>query len=204
MRLLLALTMPLMPVMPAADDLDFITMEVLLLARGESEYELSTSALDDNDATNVIMLDDESPADEHGATMVKKGGAARPAAGMFADDDEADAAVEEDAGDEVVVAEDFLGEDDAVEEDIFGTGDEDFEEAPTTGESHADFVAPVPQQVYREADWGMATFAGLAISALLMAGTGMVLFDLVRTLWSGAEPTAPVGALLTTFRGMFG
>jgi len=197
-------TIPMMPAAGPDSDLLDTQMEVPLLAGDDSDFEFSSSALDEDSSTNVISLEGEDPADEYGATMVGKT--------SHVDEDLADSVFDE-ADDDVVygddeeleVADDLLGEDDELGDDVFGVEDDDFDDDLQTGQSHADFVAPIGRvSAPVEAEWGAGTFAGLSISTIAMCLTGWVMYDLVRTMWTGGDPTATSNALLDMFRGMFG
>lgn len=205
------------PMMDAQDDIDHddTAMEVPVLG-GESEYELATTGSDDN----VLMFDDESDFNEDEATVVRKnpsseefdltGGDDFDMADDFDDDfgseDELATAVDEDE-DELATAD--MGFEEADDLDAFGDDEYDeFDSEYDEGESHADFTpgaAAGGQQVVvaaPEAEWGGASFAGLAISTLLMTVCAMMMFDLVRSMWSWQDPSGFNSTLLGIVKDM--
>lgn len=203
-------TIPMMPTYGLEEKLGDTQMEVPLLGgKEDSDFEFASNALDDEtDSTNVIMLDGDDSSDDRAATIVKKG---RKDPDEDLDDSVFDVQDSDDdaavADDDLEVADDVLGEDDELEEmeDVFGADDDDFDEDMQSGQSHADFVAPVGRMSAPvEVEWGGDALAGLGISTVLMAVTGWVMYDLVRTMWSGAALSAPTSSLLDTFKGMFG
>ena len=105
------------------------------------------------------------------------------------------------------VSANVIGEDDELAElDVFDAADEDFDDSFTAGESHPSFIAPalagrVAAPV--EINWGGGTFAGLLVSTILMAFCGMMMFDLVRSIWGWQEPAVFNRALLEFFRSNF-
>ncbi len=95
--------------------------------------------------------------------------------------------------------EEILGEDDALEEmeDVLvggefeeeggfesGASSTEFDEAPVVGR----LAAPVEQ------DWGTGTFVGLAATTLLLCLSGMLMFDLVSTMWAWTSRTPSAAA----------
>ena len=187
----------------ADDDLDETMLEVPLLDSDDdnsSEFELGALE-DDGDAdTSVLLFDDDEEPDELAETMVKKSGEMD----LDGDDFDLDASEAEFDDDDFDVADDVVGEDDEL--DVFDADDEDFEESFETGESHAEFVAPARGRaaaVPIEADWGAATFVGLTISALMMCVCGLVMYDLVRTMWGWQEISSFNGPVLDLIAGLF-
>ena len=205
----LAGTIPMMPALGGDDSFDDTQMEVPMLGGDDSEFEFSSNALDD-ESTNVIMLDDEGGVDDYGATMVGKG--RKGAAAVESDDEVFDVSESSESGtfaaddDDLEVADDIIGEDDELEEDVFGADEGDFDDDLQSGQSHADFVAPVGGRMAApvEVEWGPMMVAGLAVSSLIMLASSLVMYDLVRTIWQDSDPTAPTGAMLGMFRGFFG
>ncbi len=199
-----------MPMVALGDDLDGTNVEVPLLSDDDaSNYELKMPTGDSGDDvadTSVILFDDDEGESES-ATQIR-----RPSR---RDDDEPETFDLQDAGDEIVdedasdleVSDDIIGEDDELDElDVFDAADEDFDESFVTGESHAEFVAPTRAAAYEAppAEWGGATFAGLVLSTGLLAMCGMVMFDLVRSMWSWNEPSGVTKVLLEQLKTLFG
>ena len=155
-------------------------------AADDSEFELATGGSSDSNDTSVILFEDE--ADDF-APAPRTAGRKQPGVESYV-------AAE---GDEVVeLDEDFdafdeggsavaIGDDD---EDLeFEAADEDFDEGFQTGESQADF-APTGQRVVvaPEPEFSGATFAGLAATSILLTICGMMMFDLVRSMWGYNDP----------------
>jgi len=190
-------TIPVMAT-PPIDDLGKTELEVPTLDDDGSEFDLAAEADDSGDGadTSVILFDDEEDVDEYSATAV--GGGTPGEQDVFN--------MEEDFGDDdLEVAEDVDGEDDEL--DVFDAVDEDFEDTFDTGESHAEFVAPIAGAgqvaTAAEADWGVGTFLGLLFSTALMLVLGVLVFDLVRSMWTWNEPTGISTTLISTFRDLF-
>ena len=87
-------------------------------------------------------------------------------------------------------------------------GADDFDGDFDAGTSHPDFVGapaglaagalPAPVQ----ADWGTGPFVGLLLSTLLMVVCGMMMFDLVRSMWSWNDPSGFNSPLLGFVKDM--
>lgn len=186
----------------ASGDDDDTAMEMPALD-DDSEFELSTDASDSGDSGNVIMFDDDADVDDHGATVVKKSNDASAEFDLTGDADEFDLDDSFDDGDEFDEFGDDGFEDDldvAGEEDddlddldVFDEGADDFDDDFDTGTSSPDFIAPGGKQqgvpAPAEADWGAGPFVGLLLSTLLMIVCGMMMFDLVRSMWSWNDPS---------------
>jgi len=176
-------TIPEFDVRAAADDLDDTQMEVPALDEPEGTD------------TSVVLFDDED-ADDYAATAAKRGG-----------EGSAEFDLDDDFEDGLEVSADVIGEDDELAQlDVFDAADEDFDDSFAAGESHPSFVAPalagrVAAPV--EINWGGGTFAGLLVSTLLMTFCGMMMFDLVRSIWGWQEPAVFNQALLEFFRSNF-
>ena len=191
-------TVPMMDSHALSGQDDATKMEVPAL---DDEFEVDLEAGDGDEQTSVLTFDDD--ADEHSATVVRKS--------ATADDD--DFGFEDFGdGDDVEFDEAALSDDQfaASEElDVFDADDSDFDESFESGESHADFVAPLTSASAGrvaapvEQEWGAATFAGLVIATLLMSACGTVMFDLVRSMWHWSEPTPYSSMLLDVVRGLF-
>jgi hypothetical protein len=171
-------------------------------ATDESEFELAESGGSmDSDDTSVILFEDDDAFDV--APARKPGGKKQPVV------DEYIAA----EGDDVIEMDDDFDEFDeaggssvvmADDEDLeFEAADEDFDEGFQTGESAADF-APAAQRVAvaAEPDFGVPTFAGLAATSAILVLCGMMMFDLVRSMWSYSDPQLS-GWLLNSTKDLF-
>jgi hypothetical protein len=179
------------------DEFDQTAFEVPSLEdeSGDTEFELADEG-DSADDTSVILFDDDE--DSAAATVAKKS----------ADDDGLEDDEFEDFGDDELVADDVIGEDDELDElDVFDADDDDFEESFHSGESHAEFVAPlagagrgVPAA---DADWGTGTFIGLTVSSVVLLLCGLIMFDLVNTMWHWGEANPVSGTFVETFSGLF-
>ncbi|MGC1275544.1 MAG: helix-turn-helix domain-containing protein [Planctomycetaceae bacterium] len=165
-----------------ADDTQF----ELGSAVDDSEFELATGSGSsiDND-TSVILFEDE--ADDF-APAPKRPGSKQPAVQNYvaAEGDEVVELDEEfDAFDEGGSSVEMSDEDDLE----FEAADEDFDESFQTGESQADF-SPAAQRVVvaPEAEISGLTFTGLAATSALLVVCGMLMFDLVRSMWGYNDP----------------
>lgn len=195
-------TIPMLKTMGDEDEADDTQFEVPALDGGdESEFELQS--LDDETETeaNVLLFDDEDDGvDSQAATVVKK---------SVAEEDSLEIETletgEVEFEDDEIVADDMLSG--AEELDVFDTDDDDFDDSFETGESHAEFASPVGgtrrMAAPVETEWGTGVFVGLSISALAMSLCGMVMFDLVRTMWTGGEGSAVVGPITDMIAGLF-
>jgi excisionase family DNA binding protein len=167
----------------------------------DSEFELAESGSMDSDDTSVILFEDDDAFEV--APVAKKPSRKQPAVDEYV-------AAE---GDDVIEMEDDFDEFDEAggssvvmsdDEDLeFEAADEDFDEGFQTGESAADF-APAAQRVAvaSEPDFGVPTFAGLAATSALLVLCGMMMFDLVRSMWSWNDPSTFNSPLLGIVRDM--
>lgn len=168
-----------------------------------TEYEMSASSFDDSefelatgddmvsgDDTSVILFDDDDSFDVVSAKSGAASGFSGSAVDMGDDFDE----FEEAGGSSVVM------EDDDME---FEAADDDFDDGFQTGESAADFAAPVQRVVVApEPEIGALTFVGLTASSIMLAVCGMMMFDLVRSMWGYHDPTVS-SWLLESTRSLF-
>jgi excisionase family DNA binding protein len=196
-------TQPMMRTQAGRRDLGDNTEFEMGAATDDSEFELAESGGSmDSDDTSVILFEDDDAFDV--APVAKK-----PAA-------KKQPAVEEyvaGEGDDVIEMEDDFDEFDeaggssvvmADDEDLeFEAADEDFDEGFQTGESAADF-APAAQRVAMasEPEFGVPTFAGLAATSVILVLCGMMMFDLVRSMWNYSDPQLS-GWLLNSTKGLF-
>ena len=177
--------------MPALDD--------------DSEFELSMEGGGSSDSTNVIMFDDDDDVDDRGATVVKRSGEVSEEFDLTAGGDDFDLD-EGDEFDEFGEAAEFgddgfeddldvVGEDDELDDlDVFDEGADDFDDDFDAGTSSPDFAPTLGGQAGAmpapvQADWGAGPFVGLLLSTLLMVVCGMMMFDLVRSMWSWNDPS---------------
>lgn len=186
------------PMLALNDDLDGTNVEVPMLSDEGSNYELKMPSGDSGDDvadTSVILFDDDDADSSEGATRL----------GKSLDDEEPESFDMEEGADDLDVAEDVVGEDDELDEmDVFDAGDDDFDASFDAGESHASFVAPTKTMVEAPpAEWGTGTFAMMAVSTLLLAVCGTVMYDLVRSMWAWNEPTVVTRTILDQIRTMF-
>lgn len=154
------------------------------LGKDDSAFELG---IDDNERTGVLNLDDSGEATLDDAIFEL-------------DEEESDDAFGS-SEDELEVADEVLGEDDELDElDVFDADDDVF------GESGPQFAAPVAGVggPYIESDWGTGTVVGLGVSSVCMVLLGIIMFDLVKTMWQSGDPSTVGGALLSAFRGLYG
>lgn len=176
-------------------------------AGDESEFELATpgsAEMATGDDTSVILFEDEDSFVAEPAPAKRPPAKKQPAVEEFVAaegdeivemEDDFDA-FDEEGGSAVAIAD----EDEDLE---FEAADEDFDEGFQTGESQADF-APAAQRVVvaPEADFGVPAFVGLAASSVLLVLCGMMMFDLVRSMWAHNDPVLS-GWLLDSTKSLF-
>lgn len=173
------------------------------MSSGDSEFELASGDdIADGDDTSVILFDDEDSFDVQPVAK-RPAGKKQPAVESF-DVSESGDVVEldedydafDEGGSAVVMSDD----DDDLE---FEAADEDFDDGFQTGESAADF-APASQRVMvaPEPEFSVPTFAGLAATSALLALCGLMMFDLVRSMWGYNDPVVS-SWLLDSTKGLF-
>ncbi len=217
-------TVPMMAKSKRDPDHDDTAMEMPTLEE-DSEYELSMDGAETGNTANLIMFDEDEEFDDRQATVIKKGKGKDKGSEEFdlsgdtndfdlEDDfdefgDEGDFAGAAVADDDLDVADDVVGEDDELDDlDVFDEGADDFDDDFDAGTSKPDFVAggmgvsqaAVPAPVQTE--WGAGPFVGLLFATLLMAMCGMMMFDLVRSMWAWNEPSTFNSPLLGIVRDM--
>ena len=157
-----------------------------------TDFEMA-GADDDNETstdTSVLLFDDEDDADDYSATVVKKSD----------DVDIFDEFEDLDEDDDLDVVDDiFGGEDDELEDlDVFDADDDLFDE-----EEPEDYAVPVETiAATTEQEWGVGTFLSLLTATGLMLVCGMVLFELVKSIWSAEDPGFS-GTLIDSVGNMF-
>lgn len=208
-------TMPGVGLLGDNDNMDETQLEVPTLGLGDAsgddtDYEIAGLDDDSSDA-NVLLFDDEDDIDEHSATVVvKKGGAdledlEDEEFDLDEDidyddiDDQDDLDLEDEEDDDLEVAEDVEGEDDELDDfDAFGDDDDDVGgQAKFTGQPQQVVVAPVQHE------WGVGAFIGLFLSTSVMSVCGIVVYDLVRALWSFEQPAPFTTSILKSLKDMF-
>ncbi len=195
------------PVMKLDDEEDSTQVEVPTL---DDDDEGGSYSLEDQstDKTNVVLFaeDDEDEAPARPAASARKKG--RPDDSFALQESGVEFAEAEDFSDDadLEVAEDVLTEEGDLDEiDVFEPAEEDFDSSAQSGESHSELspaitirsAAPV------EAPWDGVTFAGLIISSAFLLLAGIIMFDLVRTMWYWDQNVVVGGALLDWVKGMF-
>lgn len=185
------------------DEFDMDDTAFEMETAGSSEYEISGLGDDDDDDTSVLLLDDEDESDAGSPTMI----------GAGEDDFEEDAfdLGDDDMGgfddDDLMVEETVMGDDDELDDlDVFDAVDEDFDDDFGGGMGSAgEFAAPVGMRsaAVPEAEMGTGVFVGVVISSLLMALCGLMMIDLMRSMWSYEQPASYNSALLDMIKGFF-
>lgn len=139
----------------------------------------------DDDVTSMIEVD-EAPSEEFSEEDV--------AASLDAALSDQDIAAE---GDEEEV-EDFLeADDEAFSEEFSAAEDED-------EFSEESFAALPVKAGPREPSWGAAAAIGVIAASAVIALNGLLLWEGVSTMWTGAEPSGPAAALVSTLSGLLG
>ena len=173
---------------------DETQLEVPALVDDGTDFEMAETGEDAETSTDtsVLLFDDEEDADDYSATVVKKSDDADifDEFGDIGDDDDLD------------VVDDIFGEDDELEDledlDVFDADDDVFDD-----EEKDDYAVPVERIVATtEQEWGVGTFLSLMTATGLMLVCGMVLFELVKSIWSAEDPGF-TGGLIDTVGGMF-
>lgn len=173
----------------ATENIDETQLEVPVLAGGGSDAIDGGFDIDDGEDaatdTSVLLFDDEDDADDYTDTVVKKS------------DDidvfEEFAEVDEDELD--VVDDDIFGDDDELDDfdDVLDVDDEAFaEDEDDIGYTE---VAPIAYSAEVEHEWGLGAFLPLLLTTGLMLFCGIVLFELVRSIWAPADPIFTSGVI---------
>jgi hypothetical protein len=195
------------PLLKVPDDEDSTSVEMPTLGEeDDSSYKLH----DDRPKTNVVLFSDEEDEEKATAPVASRGKRGRPD-DSFALQEESGVEFAEAEGfsddDDLEVAEDVLSEegDDLDQIDVFEPADEDFDSSVQSGESHTEFAPPVAIRaaVPVETPWDTLTFAGLTVSSICLVLTGVVMYDLVRSMWHWDDKAIVGGALLDMVKGLF-
>lgn len=178
------------------EDVDETQYEVPALVEDGTDFDMAEAAQDDSGTdTSVLLFDDEEDADDYTDTVVKKS----DDIDMF--DEFSDIGDGDDDLD--VVDDELFGEDDELEElDVFDADDELFDSDGDEELTGYD-VGPQPTVIAAvEHEWGIGAFLPLVASTGLMIACGMVLFELVRSIWGWQDPGFS-GTLIETIGDMF-
>jgi len=170
-------------------------LEVPALVDDGTDFEMAGAGGDEATGTDtsVLLFDDEEDADDYSATVVKKSD----------DDDIFDEFGDLGDGDgddlDVVDDDDIFGDDDELEDlDVFDADDDVFDD-----EEAEDYAVPVERIVAPvEQEWGVGTFLLLLKATGLMIVCGLVLFELVKSIWSAEDPGFS-GVLIDTVGNLF-
>ncbi|MCA9004421.1 MAG: hypothetical protein KDA70_04035 [Planctomycetaceae bacterium] len=176
------------------------TMEIPALDDDDDFADSSFDLEDSNSDTSVLMLNEDGDAGGSSGSVI-----------LDSDEDEGESAIFDDDDDfasDDGISDVFDDEDDF--DDIYDADDDDFDDSFQSGESHAEFVAPASfgggrgaAMAAPEAEWGVGTFVGLGISTLLMSVCGLMMYDLIRTMWHYDDPSAVSSSILEMVRGLF-
>lgn len=164
---------------------------------------------EDHDTTNVIMFDDDD------ATTTKKGGQFKGDSALYTDDLSEDgeesvfdlSSVDDDMGeefdaDDLELSDDMIGEEEEL--DVFEADEGDFEDGFESGESQPSIGTGGRQVAYvaAAAPWGAGTISLLAISSVMMLFCTLLMFDVVRSMWSLESPMPTTNMLLELMSSM--
>ncbi|WP_417386342.1 hypothetical protein [Gimesia sp.] len=176
------------------------TMEIPALGDDDDFADSSFDLEDSNSDTSVLMLNEDGDAGGSSGSVI-----------LDSDEDEGESAIFDDDDDfasDDGISDVFDDEDDF--DDIYDADDDDFDDSFQSGESHAEFVAPASfgggrgaAMAAPEAEWGVGTFVALGISTLLMSVCGLMMYDLIRTMWHYDDPSAVSSSILDMVRGLF-
>ncbi|WP_459557695.1 helix-turn-helix domain-containing protein [Lacunimicrobium album] len=164
---------------------------------------------EDHDTTNVIMFDDDD------ATTTKKGGQFKGDSALYTDELSEDgeesvfdlSSVDDDMGeefdaDDLELSDDMIGEEEEL--DVFEADEGDFEDGFESGESQPSIGTGGRQVAYVAADapWGAGTISLLAVSSIMMLFCTLLMFDVVRSMWSLESPMPTTNMLLELMSSM--
>ena len=179
------------------ENIDETQLEVPVLADGSASTDFDTGDEEDSATdTSVLLFDDEDDADDYTDTVVKKSD----------DIDVFEEFVEGDDDDELdVVDDDIFGDDDELGDfdDVLDVDDDDFAEGDEEGYDEPLITSPISVTVAVEHEWGLGAFLPLLATTGLMLFCGIVLFELVRSIWGQADPNFSSG-LIESIGGLFG
>lgn len=150
----------------------------------------------EEETTNVVMFDDDDAADtmEFDSTEMSED--------EFVDFDDDGDNFDQLSDDELDVADSGLLDDD----DVLDADDEAFEDDFESGESVS--ALPVPggarggAAVAVASEWDMVSFSMVLISTLLMGICTLLMYDLVRSMWSHQTPININGTILDALQGL--
>lgn len=183
--------MPMMDVLSVDDDSQAETNFEIPPMTGDSDGDFE---FDDDTGTFDLATED---SEEHTALLDSLEDSSDFGDAEFDMDESAE------FSDEMEFDEEF--DEDSIEDlDVFEDEEGGFEEGFTSGTSHGDFVAPVSRAAAVETDWGTGPFVGLLVSTGLMLLVGIVMFDLVRSMWMWNEPSPLASGLLSALGGLYG
>lgn len=177
------------------ENVDETQLEVPVLADGSASTDFDMGDEEDSATdTSVLLFDDEDDADDYTDTVVKKS-------------DDIDVFEEFAEGDEDeldVVDDDIFGDDDELGDfdDVLDVDDDDFADVDDEGYDEP-IASPISVTVAVEHEWGLGAFLPLLATTGLMLFCGIVLFELVRSIWGQADPNFSSG-LIESIGGLFG
>jgi excisionase family DNA binding protein len=173
-----------MPMMDAVDDDEVAETQFEIPSLSGEESEFDIDAMGDDGDTSVMDLEDSGELDD----------------AVF-DVDADDSGELGGLSDELELDDEYGDEEDLGELDVF-EDEGDFEEGFQSGESQGELVIPARAAAV-ETEWGTGPFVGLIASTTLLAVLGIVMADLVSSMWGWSEPNAVAGSLLGIFGGLF-
>ena len=185
----------LAPPVPVAvpGDLDETQFEVPTLEEDTNGFEMSGASDGDTGTdTSVMMFEDGDDVDDYTDTVIKKSD------DIDLLDDFVD--MDDDDGDLDVQDDDLYTGDDGLDDLEPYDGDEVFDDEEELNYSPMPTVAAMPV----EHEWGVGAFLPLLFSSLIMIPCGIVLFELVQSVWYAAEPGMFSGTLINFLGNLFG
>jgi hypothetical protein len=173
-----------MPMMDAVRDLD---------TGPETKFEMPSLRGDDS----AFELQGGSSGDETGVLSMQDSGEATLDDAVF-DVDDADAGA---AADEAFEVADEAADDEEVED--MGVFDAD-EDAFGGDEEEDAMGAALPTRAAPAEEWGTGVLVGLSFSCLTLGLCGVLMIDLVRSMWLWGDRAPLTGSLLNTIAGLYG
>jgi excisionase family DNA binding protein len=172
----------------------------------EGSYKLEGGKGEDKTSVVLFAEDDDEAAAPAAPARGKKG---RPDDSFALQESGVEFAEAEDFSDDadLEVAEDVLTEEGDMDEiDVFEPAEEDFDSTAQSGESHSEIAPAIALRSAApvETPWDGLTFGGLVVSSVFLLLAGVVMFDLVRTMWYWDQNVVVGGTLLDWVKSMFG
>ncbi len=196
------------PMLNLSSDDDIRSSDKTLELTAEDDDDVFNLASDDShDTTNVVMFDEDDSTT--GASFVED--SALYTDDLSSEDGEesifdlsaVDEVGEEFDADDLELSDDMIGEDDEL--DVFEAEEGDFEDGFESGESQPGLSTGGRKVAYvaaASAPWTAGTISLLAVSSIMMMFCTLLMFDVVRSMWSLESPMPSTNMLLDLMTSM--